>query len=231
MANPEITNNDTSRVPVYSAKYDESSIVSFSGADTYLAGTIMGQNLATAGTPVAGSNTGDGTATLFALTTASTVAAIGDWAFTLTAALIGDLTDPDGNVVVKSVALNDGSTTVIAAGGITFTITDGSTAFVSGDSFALPVEAGDFKYAPYATDGTGGLETIQGLITLEATKAASGDLTRAVLIGGEVDKDNLVIDADGTSTTITASIINELANVKDGIIVRAGVVLDELDNQ
>lgn len=235
MANPEIGNNDTSKVPVYSAKYDESAVINFAGADTYAAGTLMGQVLAVAGTAAAGgSNTGTGTISAYALVTNSEAQKIGNYLFTFTATLAGDLTDPDGNVLLKGVVLTQDDATVISAGGITFTITDATTAgtaFAADDTFTMPVEAGTFKYAPYATDGIGGLETIQGILTVEKIKAASGDLNGHVMIGGEVDKDNLIIDADGSSTTITASIIQELANVKDGIIVRDGTVLDELDNQ
>lgn len=41
MANPVITNNDTSQIQVYDAVYDESGIVVFAGLDTFAAGTIM----------------------------------------------------------------------------------------------------------------------------------------------------------------------------------------------
>lgn len=371
----EIGNNNTEKVPVFSAKYDESAVIYFAGADTYAAGTLMAQVLAEFDeAAAAGTNTGDadfvngqqsvgkdvkvgvytitaranealnadefqgdvilekpvlaigstpqnvayreieymingdqyslaalaaGKALAAATTPQNKFAAFrfqvgadgtvdiavapangttgydsGALALAALPALAADhaamgtftVTSTDaGGFVAGTTSLADGAVTVVFADAetafelaavepdylevaapdgtlleraaigsayssdqINFRINAGVTPNVAGDYWTFTVIDGTFQYRPYSASGVGGLSKIAGVLTVAKTKAAIGTLAGAVLIGGEVSKNSLVIHGGGS---ITADIINQLANTKIGIIVRAGTVLDELDNQ
>jgi len=151
--------------------------------------TLMGrQQVLSAITPVAGGeNTGNGTVTL------ATVVGIGNsgervipkagsWAFTLTAALVGKITDPDGNDVVTGIALNDGTTTVVKYAGLQFTVTDGATAFEADDTFSLPVVA-DGDWVPYNADNVLGAAYPQGIFD---PGAEVGDIAAADIVAADI---------------------------------------------
>lgn len=222
--NPTSTSYDNNVVVLGESEFNDRSKVYFSGEDTYAVGTIMGQIQRAAGTAAADDdNTGTGTISAFALVTSSELQKIGTYTFTLTAALVGDLTDPDGIEIASAVALTQDDATVITAGGITFTITDATTAgtlFSAGDFFVLPVTVGAYSYAPYATDGIGGLEFASSVINSVVTKSAAGTVYAPVLQKGLVNEDQLIIDASGTAalTTVTDEIKNQLSS--NGILVK-----------
>jgi hypothetical protein len=138
------------------------------------------------------------------------------------------LTDPDGVVLKTDIQLpgTAAGTVAVVCGGISFTLTDGSTDFALGDLFTLTIDAGSYKWKPYvegANDGTG---EASGLLPSEVTATASGDLYRRMLIEGEVKKDKVVVDGGGT---LTDAMIKQLR--EKGMILLPSVEMRELDNQ
>ena len=67
-----------------------------------------------------------------------------------------------------------------SAGGLAFTLADGSTDFVAGDGFTITVAAGDGKYAPYDDDNTDGTE-VATAIAYDEVDATSADKQVAVI--------------------------------------------------
>jgi hypothetical protein len=233
MPNPEISNNDTLQVPVFNPLYKDAT-VNFSGADTYLRGTVMARIGVAAGavTPDVG-NTGDGTVTAFALA-AGGLAVPGDYNLECVTAVVNGgefkLEDPNGNLVFQPLVMTvgAGAATVFTIGGLTFTITDGATDFIVGDKFALTVTDVGEKWTPYVDGAVDGSGIASGVLPAELTKAGAGDLLRRMIVGGEMAKDVMVIDG-GVVGTIPESVVLSLRNF--GIVVREGVRVDELDNQ
>lgn len=114
------------------------------------AGTVLGLIAVGAATAEADeNNTGDGT---MSAVTVGTGALAGAYQVTFSSATKFAVEDPEG------VNLGTGSNgTEFSKGGITFTITAGSTAFVAGDSFTIAVAEGSGQYAQLdltADDGT-----------------------------------------------------------------------------
>lgn len=68
-----------------------------------------------------------------------------------------------------------------SAGGLAFTLADGSTDFVAGDGFTITVAAGDGKYVPYDDDNTDGSE-VADAIAYEEVDATSADKACVVIV-------------------------------------------------
>lgn len=230
MANPVITNNDTSQLEVFNPKYIHGK-VTFSGADTFVLGTILAKKTAATIAVVAGTNTGDGTATA----TLSQLALPVEGSYVLeceTAVINGgifSLTSPSG-VVLKSditIPAGAGASIVYEGFGLIVTITDGTDDFAAGDSFSINVSAITSKFVPYTASGTFGANVAKAILAADLTATGAGDkFTTAILVEGEVDKDKLVID-DGS--VVNAGVIAQLLDA--GIIVRTADTIDVLDNQ
>lgn len=205
--------------------------------------TLMGKRLAAAGTPVAGgSNTGNGTVTAFALSGVGTPK-VGNYAFTCITAVanggIFNLIDPDSNIVAQ-VALNAGAgaTTVVIAGGLEFTVTDGSTDFAAADTFTLPVTSVSNAWLPYDPAAVDGVNIPAGIYmgdTIAAATIVAGTVTdNPIITGGYVfvDEDQIVIEnsatLDGTIVPGGGTIRTEL--MKLGIIPEATVAISEFEN-
>jgi hypothetical protein len=131
-------------------------------ASTYdlAAGTVLGRIRGAAASPVAvGTNTGNGT---FGSITLGAGALEGDYKLTVIepATNLGNfvLEDPNGVIV--------GHGTVGSAfnlGGLAFTLSDGATDFVAGDTFKITVAAGT-KYGPFDPAATDGREAAAALL-------------------------------------------------------------------
>jgi phage tail sheath gpL-like len=97
-------------------------------------------------TSTPGTNTGNGTVTVLSVVGGGKPMA-GAWKLTLNTVVanggVFTLTDPNGVVVSTTVTMTPGAggATVIAIGGLQFTITDGSTDFALSDSFTINVPA------------------------------------------------------------------------------------------
>lgn len=83
--------------------------------------------------------------------------------------------DPDG------VFIGQGDVgTAFSAGGLAFTLADGSTDFAAGDGFTITIASGDGLYVPYDDDNLDGSD-VATAIALEAVDATSANTTCAVL--------------------------------------------------
>lgn len=205
----------------------------FSGADTYAEGTIMARRaVVTAITPSAITGTGNGTCTAASVVAGPEVPLVGSYVLTCTLAVthggIFKLVDPNGKLVAPYLAMtaSTGAATVFEVAGLTFTLTDGSTDFVAGDYFALPVVA-DGKMEPYAIAGIGGTQYPIGVMSYALTATGSGTKRGRVLFSGTVNKKRLIVDADGDDSNITNAILDQLrAAGVDAVDVTQQSVLD-----
>lgn len=153
------------------------------GADTYYPGMLLEyQGTGTAVT----TGTGDGVASDIV---AESGVALGAYTCTFTAALVCDLSDPDGNVIATGLTVPDGGSATFKIDGLTFTLTDGATAWVATDTIAMTVVAG--TYIALA-DGT--LGAIYNADERTLSSAGYGDC----IMGGEIDETGLVSDANVT---------------------------------
>jgi hypothetical protein len=122
-------------------------------------------------------NTGNGT---MGAITVSSGAIAGDYKLTITAPATNAgnfiVEDPNG----KFVGQGDVAA-AFSAGGLAFTLADGSTDFVAGDGFTITVAAGDLKYAPYDDDNVDGSETAAA-IAYAGVDATSADQTVAAVV-------------------------------------------------
>lgn len=150
--------------------------------------TAANAAIATAG----GSNTGNGT---MGTITVGNEAITGTYTLTITeaAANAGDfsVTDPNGSVI--------GTGTVgvaFSAGGLAFTLADGSTDFAVGDTFSIAVNSGIGEWVAYDDDGTNdGRRAATGILygNVDATSADA----RAVAIVRDVEViESLLIGLD-----------------------------------
>lgn len=160
---------------------------------TYQVGTVLGKTL-TGGAGVAtagGSNTGNGT--MGAITVSGT-AQVGTYTLRIVtaAANAGDfvVTDPQGDVVgFGHVAV------AFSQGGLAFTLADGATDFIVGDTFTIAV-TGTVKYKIAVQTATDGSAVAAALVLADYSIAATTDTKVLCLVKGpaEVSKDALVLD-------------------------------------
>lgn len=179
------------------------------------AGTVLGQITkgAATGSAVAG-NTGNGTITAAPAVSAGAKAGVYRAVCIEPAANVGKflVTDPSGiNLGVATVAVE------FTGGGLTFTIADGATDFVSGDSFTITVAVGSLKYVAFDQDGVDGSE-VAAAILFNNIDATDADMEApAVVRDAEVNGSKLTWPADIEDAEKTAAIA-QLADL--GIIVR-----------
>lgn len=179
------------------------------------AGTVLGKLTkgAATGAAVAG-GTGNGAITAAPAVAAGAKAGVYRAVCIEPAANVGKflVSDPDGiNLGVATVAVE------FVGGGLTFTIADGATDFVSGDSFTITVAAGSGKYVAYNQDGVDGSEIAVGIL-YDNVNATDADVEAVVYVRDcEVNGSELTWPADIEAGEKTAAIA-QLATV--GIIVR-----------
>lgn len=234
MPNLEITNNVTRGVTIWDPVFEDN-LITFAGVATLLAGTILARRtVAIAVVAAAGANTGDGTVTLATVVAGPVVPLVGAYVLAVTTAVANggvlQLVDPNGAIVASDLIMTvgAGAATVFEAAGLEFTVTDGGTDFIVGDSFTLTVAA-DGKLVPYAIAGAGGVQLPLAVLLNELTSTGAGDLPDRPIIAGRVRRGDLVIDADGDASNLTDAIVDQLRDV--GIIALATLQLAELDNQ
>ncbi|WP_186140047.1 head decoration protein [Burkholderia gladioli] len=145
------------------------------------------------------SNTGNGT--IGSLSVAGYAAKAGVYTVEFDDATHFVVSDPTGAEV------GHGTTGVaFKAGGLSFTITAGGTAFVPGDSFAITVTAGSGKYKPFDPANVDGSQVPAGI--LFATKDVTlADKPCAVVVRlCEVNASELVWPAGMSAAAITAAL-------------------------
>ena len=78
------------------------------------------------------------------------------------------LEDPDGSLLGEfTLTAGAGASTVIDAGGLKMTVTDGATDFIVGDKFTMTVAAGSGKLVPFVVGGTGGAGVPKAIVDYE----------------------------------------------------------------
>jgi len=209
-----ITNVDTGSIGA--GPYEcQDETVSFTAEDTYVAGTILARKTAasvSAGTVQGG--TGTGTLTAVGFADGDVVPIAGVYVLTCIEAVahggVFKLVDPNGAIVAGYIPMTVGSglTTTWEAGGLTGILTD-ATDFIAGNYFEITVVGGS-KLVPYALAGTGGAQIPVAVATYDLYKASSGDLSARVLVSGKVNKNRLILDADGDDSNITAAVLDKL---------------------
>jgi hypothetical protein len=234
MANNVITNVDLGRCVQHGRAWSDE-LLAFAGTDTFVEGTILARRrVATAVTASAITGTGNGTVTVATVKDGPIVPMVGAYVLRCIAAVahggVFRLEDPNGAIVAGYLALTAGAgvATVFEAGGLQFTITDGSTDFVVGDTATLTVAA-DGKLVPFNPAGVGGEQFPLMVLPYEVTRTGSGNVAIRALAEGDVNRTRLVIDVDGHGNNVTASIVDQLRAA--GINATATKQLSELDNQ
>lgn len=78
----------------------------------------------------------------------------------------------------------------------------------------LARDTSTLKLVPYVKGGTtNGNGIINSVLSAELVASASQDYNVSVMIAGQVDKDLLIIDADGNASNVDAAIVDELAKM------------------
>ena len=162
------------------------------------AGAVIGAITKALGTVVAGSNTGNGTCTGAALKKNTK---LGSYVLTCTGAATNSGTfkvvDPDG------FRLSDATVAVAYANdSIGFTINDGATDFIVGDSFTIPVAAGSGKYKLVDKTGVDGSQNPVAILK-EAVDATSADASGIAAETGEFNIAAISLAAGTVAADVT----------------------------
>jgi len=190
--------------------------LTFTGAVTVKAGTLLARRkVATAVAASAVTGTGNGTVTAASVMAGPTVPQVGVYTLKVVRAVTNggewQLADPNGMIHATDLVMTIGASaaTVFKAAGLQFTITDGSTDFALGDTATLTVAA-DGTLTPFSPTGVGGAQIPIEVLTYDVTSTGAGGIPIRALVSGEVNKNRLIIDADGNGTNITNAMLDQL---------------------
>ena len=231
MSNLTITPNDLGTVVLQDSAFNDV-ILKFPGADTYAEGTILARKQVADAIVAAADvgNTGDGTVTLASVIAGDIIPLPGAYNLEVVAAVtnggVFKLEDPNGNIIENNLIMTAGAgvATVFTVGGMTFTVTDGATDFIVGDKFSLTVSA-DGDAVIFAENGVGGAQVPSMVLTYAITTTGAADVAARALVGGQVRREKLVIDAGGT---VTDRIVDALRDF--GIVAISVSELNIADN-
>lgn len=175
--------------------------VTIGASQTLARGAAVGiTTLAAGDIVVGGSNTGNGVASDFALA-AGGPAKLGS--YNATAVIVDtdlatfNVTDPNGVLVGQAVL-----GTAFVGDGITFAIADGSTDFVVGDTFELPVEAGNGYGIACDIASTDGSQEIYGILLEAVTTGAGASQATVVAISGSFQTQALTFGGSTTAANL-----------------------------
>jgi len=205
----------------------------FAAADTFAKGTLLARKVVSdfATTPDGGNT---GTFTLapaanagrnlqvgtYVLTAGNLTAGVGPWT----------LVAPDGQSepfdTTGGAADDD---LLFPSLGITIVVTDpgSGTPFDDGDTADLVTTAGT-ELVPFLPTGANGVQSPMAVLTYEVTRSSGGTLAIFAFVEGEVNKNRLIIDADGDGDNITAAHLDALRAA--GVTAVDVQQLAELDN-
>lgn len=177
--------------------------------------TVLGKKtLAVPTTGVAGANTGDGTVTLVSKDPYQSPQ-VGAYNLECVTAVanggVFKLEDPGGNLITNTLTMTvgAGAATEFTAGGLIFTITDGATDFIVGDSFTITTTANG-KYVPLNPVATDGSEAFAGIFNdcdIAAASIVAGDVSAQIITGGDgavLNEEALTVET-GTLATVLPS--------------------------
>lgn len=126
-----------------------------------------------------------------------------------------EVMDPDGVTVD-----NGNVAAAFSAGGLAFTLADGSTDFAAGDRFLITVTGGAGKYKQYNPANTDGSQVVAGILWDDCDATAGDKKATGIVRDCEVNQGELTWFAGATGGQITSGIAG-LANL--GIIARPSV--------
>lgn len=109
--------------------------------------------------------------------------------------------DPDGVIVGRGVVAS-----AFSAGGLAFTLADGSTDFVAGDGFDIVIGAGDGTYVAYDDDNTDGADVAGGILFGSCNATSAKQDAVAIVRLAEVATDLLVWAATNDANDKTAGL-------------------------
>ncbi len=187
-------------------------IILLSGSGVCLTGLVLGAELtgAAAISAALGTNTGNGAMGAIAV---ASPAKVGDYhlLFIEPAANAGTFVveDPDG------VEIGHGNVGVaFNAGGLSFTLADGATDFVSGDSLTISV-TGVVKYGPFDPTATNGLQRAAAILWSGWRDATSADRRAVANVRGpmKVQAAELLWGANVTTTQQQTAALAQLAKL------------------
>jgi hypothetical protein len=158
-------------------------------ADVY----YRGMPLKYVGVATVGAITGTGNGTVTALSADANVQP-GAYVLTMTAALVAQLANSDGEIIAGGIALIDAAATKINVNGIHFTVTDGATPFGAGAYFTITVSG----VGSYAYDAGGPFNAFYNGPTKTLSSAGYG----SIITSGEIYEGGIVDDS-GDALTIT----------------------------
>jgi hypothetical protein len=176
---------------------------------TYAEGTVLARLAdVVAVTASAVSGGGNGTVTAASVDVGPVVPLVGVYTLTCLLAVTNGgkwkLTDPNGEIVADDLeqTVGAGAATVFKVGGLVFTITDGGTDFSAGATATLTVAASG-KMVAYDPNGAGGAQVPKAVVAKAITAAAAGDIATQVIIKGNLAKERLVTNLNGTVAAIS----------------------------
>lgn len=175
-------------------------------SQTLTRGAAIGKALYGAVTASDITGTGNGTLTALATVVSNVKPIVGDYVLTCVTAVthggIFKLVDPNGGLVSGYLPMtaSTGVATVFEVGGLTFTLTDGSTDFAAGAYFTITVAAGSGQ--GYIVDKTAvdGSSEIYGILTEDVTTSSSATQVAPLDLTGRFNT-AVVTFADGTAYT------------------------------
>ena len=198
-----------------------------SGAKTYTPGTVLGKTLVSgsAAAVAGGANTGNGT---MGSITVSSHAKVGQYVLRITVASSNagafELLNSNGSVVgTGNVA------SAFVGAGLAFTLADGATDFIVGDTFVITV-TGTEKYKILENTASDGSAAFAGIyigasngLGIDTSVAATTDTTVLILERGPalVAKEGLTLGASINTAAEKAALYAQMATV--GIIAEAQI--------
>lgn len=180
-------------------------LVTITGGAKLKCGALLGMVALAAASAVAFSNNAANTGVIASVTVSDGAKA---GAYKLT--IIEPASDAGAFMVEDPDGINIGTGTVGVAfnkGGLSFTVTDGATNFVSGEGFTITVAAGSgkFKLAPFtATDGS----NAGAAILLQDVDATEGDVDNILVLyrDAQVDVTSIIYDASADDANKKAAL-------------------------
>lgn len=183
----------------------QTGVVTIPVSKTYTRGSSIGLIKYGAVTAVADAgNTGDGTCTALATVLGSIKPIVGAYVLTCIEAVthggVFKLVDPNGSQVDGALAMTaaTGGTTVLEAGGITFTLTDGATDFAAADFFTLTVAAGSGEGILVDKTAVDGSNELYGILSEAVTTGAGATQVAPVDLNGRFNTAQVVFESGTT---------------------------------
>lgn len=171
--------------------------VTITGGAALKRGSVLGQ--VSVGAVGAATITGTGNGTITAAT-AGARAKVGTYTVRMKGATTFDVINPNGVQIAEGFALGAYTDAEIA-----FTITAGGTAFVAGDTIAIPVAAGSGAYKLATAAATDGSQNPVAIL-IDDADASGGDVIGGIYQTGEFNGNAVTLGAGITLAAATAAL-------------------------